>query len=68
MITRMWIGQIRARAVKTVLIPASSRQEAERKLREGSDDIEGIDVHCEETGPGRVIREDKPPTRRKKHP
>jgi hypothetical protein len=55
----MWIGELKGRCVKTVLIPASSRKEAEKKLREGSDDIEGIDVQYYAIGPGSVVREDK---------
>lgn len=56
---RKWIGEIPGRCIKTVLIPAESRAEAERKLRECSDDIEGIDVSYQMTGYGRVIREDR---------
>lgn len=53
-----WIGEVRGRCVKTVLIPATSRKEAEQKLKDGSPDIEGIDVHYTPCGPGRVLRKD----------
>lgn len=62
---RKWIAQIPGRCVKTVLIEAESRKEAEIKLREiGATGIEGIDVSFEQSGIGRVIREDKAAGRR----
>ena len=57
---RQWIAEIPCRAVKTVLIRAASRKEAERKLIERKDeDIDGIDVHYGWVGKGRVICEDR---------
>ena len=59
---RKWIAVIPARAVKTLLIRASSRKEAEHKLNnllDYPDDIEGIDVSYDQTGVGRVVREDR---------
>ena len=60
--TRRWIGEVPGRCVKTVLVNATSRKEAEMKLRnpcEFPDDIEGVDVNYEAAGYGRIIREDK---------
>jgi hypothetical protein len=60
---RYWIAEVPARAVKTMLIRASSRKEAEEKLRDRTgkyrDDIEGLNVHYQETGIGRIVGEDK---------
>ena len=56
---KRWIAEIRGRYVKTVLIPAGSRSEAELKLRAHARDIEDVSVEMTQTGIGRVIREDK---------
>lgn len=58
---RYWIGEVRSRCVKTVLVKANSRKEAEMKIKNSAfdHDIEGIDVHYTPTGDGRIIREDK---------
>lgn len=60
-VQRYWIGEVPARALKTVLIKAVSRKDAENKLRNASEypeDIEGIDVSYEPSGIGKVICED----------
>lgn len=57
---RLWLAEIHATCVKTVLVKAASRKEAEAKLRDNSapnEDFEGLDVKYTERGPGRIIRE-----------
>jgi hypothetical protein len=55
---RWWIAEMRCRAVKTILVQASSRIEAQQKLDEGGG--EGTDVSYYDIGPAKVIRRDKP--------
>ena len=55
---RTWIGEIVCRSVKTVLVKACSRKQAEERLREiGSEHVVGIDVSYDERG-RRIVRED----------
>lgn len=58
---RYWIGEVTSHAVKTVLIRANSRKQAEQRLigDDAGEYVEGVDVHYSERG-RRVIREDKP--------
>ena len=62
---KYWIGEIPARAVRTVLVKARTFREAQEKLKRG-EDVEGIDVKYQETGRGRIIREDRPSPRNQK--
>lgn len=63
MAKRVWIGEIVARSVKTVLVTAETKKEANEMLKnvggEGGDGVECIDVHYDEKS-RRIVREDKP--------
>lgn len=59
---RFWIGEILCIATKLVLIPATSRKEAEEILQGSRDGVEGIDVRYGSERSAKVIREDKPST------
>lgn len=56
-----WIGEVKSIATKTVLVTATTRKEAQHKLRHAIDyidDIEGIHVTYQLLGPGKIIRRD----------
>ena len=53
----LWLGEVKSRAVKMVLVWASSRAEAEAILRgERQGNTESIDLKYTVCGPGRIIR------------
>ena len=60
---RYWIVEIPTRVVHTMIVSATSRKDAEMKLRnraEYLDDFEGCGSNIESAGIGRVVCEDKP--------
>ena len=59
--TRQWVGEIRDRYVKTVLVTAPTRKEAETKLRTELQACEELDVEHVRAGPGRIVGEAKKP-------
>lgn len=55
---RWWIAERRCRAVKTILVLASSRKDAQEKLDAGYG--EGVDVQYYAIGRAKVLRSDNP--------
>ena len=59
---RVWIGEVRGRYIRTVLVTAATRKEAEKKIRTPRaypNDIEDLSCNDYTPGPGRILREDK---------
>jgi hypothetical protein len=55
---RWWIAELCCRSVKTILVEASSKKEAQEKIDAGEG--EGVEVSYYAFGRAKVIREDKP--------
>jgi hypothetical protein len=55
---RQWIAECRCRVVKTIVVWAPSRKEAQAALDNGEG--EGLDEHYYDAGPVRVLRQAKP--------
>ena len=58
-VDRFWIAEVPGRYVKTMLVKARTRKEAEQKLRGGyTEDIECIGTEEHALFYGRILRED----------